>query len=101
MEKPDYHFFVCCSYRVKGEPKGVCHKKESVGIIQYLEEELMERDLENTVISSTGCLNICREGPVMIVYPQGHWYAGVDENAIDEILDALEEGEVAEQYLLT
>ena len=100
MEKPDYHFFVCCSFRVKGEAKGICHKKKSTALIQYLEEELMDRNMDNAVISSTGCLNVCRQGPVMIVYPQGHWYADVNEEAIDEILDALEEGETAEQYLL-
>ena len=41
------------------------------------------------------------EGPVMVIYPQGHWYRDVhSEKAVDEILDALEDGRVAESHLL-
>jgi (2Fe-2S) ferredoxin len=37
----------------------------------------------------------------MVVYPQAYWYRGIDgEEAVDEILDALEEGKAAEKYLL-
>jgi (2Fe-2S) ferredoxin len=37
----------------------------------------------------------------LVVYPNGHWYAGVDgEDAIDAILDALKEGGTAEYYLM-
>ena len=28
MKKPQYHFFLCNSYRANGEPQGVCNKKE-------------------------------------------------------------------------
>jgi (2Fe-2S) ferredoxin len=53
-------------------------------------------------VSTTGCLNLCEEGPVMIIYPQAYWYRDVTStDAVDEILDALEEGKVAEKYLLT
>ncbi len=100
MEKPEFHFLVCCSFRVSGEPKGICHKKESVNLLQFLENEILDRGMDNAVISSTGCLKICQQGPVLIVYPHGYWYAGVDEDAIDEILDALEEGNSVEKYLL-
>ncbi len=39
-------------------------------------------------------------GPVMIDYPSGHWYQGVNEAAIDAILDAIEEDRVAEEHLM-
>ena len=40
-------------------------------------------------------------GPVMVIYPENQWYGNVtSEDAIDEILDALEEGETAIEYLL-
>jgi (2Fe-2S) ferredoxin len=37
----------------------------------------------------------------MVVYPQGWWYAEVDEDRLDEILDAMEEGNPAEEYLVS
>jgi len=99
MEKPKYHILVCASFRVKGDPKGVCHKKND-GFLQYLEEEILSRGLDAQV-SATGCLKLCDNGPVMVIYPQGRWYGKVDgEEAMDAILDALEEGGVCEKYLL-
>ncbi len=44
------------------------------------------------MVSSTSCLKACDHGPVLIVYPEGTWYGKVDEEIVDEILDALEEG---------
>lgn len=99
MNKPDYHFFVCASFRGT-EAKGKCIKKDSLKLIPYLEEELADRGL-NAMVSSTGCLKLCEEGPVMVVYPQAHWYRNVtSEEVIDEILDALEHGKTAENYLM-
>ena len=99
MNKPDYHIFVCASFRGT-EAKGKCIKKDSLRLIPYLEEELADRGL-NAMVSSTGCLKLCEEGPVLIVYPQGYWYREVNsEDVVEEILDALEHGKAAESYLL-
>jgi len=99
MQKPDHHIFVCASFRGT-EAKGKCIKKESLQLIPYLEEGLADRGL-NAMVSSTGCLKLCEEGPVMVIYPQAHWYRGIGgEEAIDEILDALESGNIADKYLL-
>ena len=99
MEKPVYHFFVCSSFRLNGDPKGYCHKNNSGSLLQYLEEAVNDRGL-NAQITSTGCMKACDRGPVMTVYPQGLWYGKVDEDKIDEILDALEAGQTADQYQL-
>ena len=99
MQKPDYHILVCASFRGL-EAKGKCIKKDSMQLISYLEQELVDRDL-NAVVSSTGCLKLCEEGPVLVVYPQAYWYGNVtDETVVDQILDALEDGKPAEGYLL-
>jgi len=100
MKKPDFHIFVCASFRGT-EAKGKCIKKDSLQLINYLEQELVDRDM-NAVVSSTGCLKFCEEGPVMVVYPQGDWYGGVTgEDVVDEILDAIEDGSTAKSHLLS
>ncbi len=102
MEKPKHHIFVCASYRVSGEPQGICNKKGSLKFLQYIEEEILDRGMNDVLLSSTGCLKQCDNGPVMVIYPENYWYGNVDsEDVIDEILDALEEGKAAEDYLLT
>jgi len=100
MRTPTYHIFVCASFRISGEPQGVCHKKSGATLMQYIEEEILDRGLD-AMISSTGCLKACEKGPILVVYPQNYWFGGVDsKDVIDEILDALEDGKPAEAYLL-
>jgi len=92
MEKPSRHIFVCASFRTAGAAQGSCHKKDSSSLLQYLETELSDRDMNDIMVSSTGCLSRCENGPIMIVYPEGHWYGSVNEEKIDEVLDGLAEG---------
>lgn len=100
MDKPNYHIFVCASFRADGEAKGVCNKKGSVDLLPYIENEILDRGLD-AQITSTGCMKACDYGPVMVIHPQGHWYGGVESEAIvDEILDALEDEGVAEAHLI-
>jgi (2Fe-2S) ferredoxin len=100
MNKPQYHIFLCSSSRVSGEPKGVCSKKNSSELFQYLEEELADRSIEGVMVTNTGCFKQCDDGPIMVIYPQGSWYGQVNEEAIDTILDALKNGTEAKELLL-
>ncbi|MCE5282177.1 MAG: (2Fe-2S) ferredoxin domain-containing protein [Deltaproteobacteria bacterium] len=101
MKKPAHHIFVCGSFRATGSAQGVCSKKNSMGLLQYLEQELADRGLPEIAISSTGCLKACDHGPVVIIYPENWWFGGVeDEAAIDAIIDGLESGQPAEAYLI-
>ena len=101
MKKPDKHIFVCASFRMSGDPQGVCHKKGSASLIQYLEQELSDRGLAGITVSSTGCLKVCDRGPAMVIYPDNIWYGKVEnEAAIDEIIDAIENGSVADKYVI-
>ena len=78
---------------------GVCHKKAN-GSLAYIEGEILDRAMD-AMVTSTGCMKRCDDGPVLVVYPQGDWYGNVDsEEAIDAILDAIEDGGKAEDYLL-
>lgn len=94
MKKPTHHLFVCGSFRAAGA-QGVCHKKESARLLQYLEQEASDRGLDGVMVSSTGCLKVCDHGPVVIVHPWNVWYGAVDEKVADAILDAVENGVVA------
>jgi (2Fe-2S) ferredoxin len=97
MTSPDYHFFICNSYRVTGEPQGVCTKKGARDLLSYLETEILDRGMDG-IVSSTGCLKVCTEGTVMVLYPQGKWFGEVTEEKLDSILDALEDGEDTSEY---
>ncbi|NWJ51381.1 MAG: (2Fe-2S) ferredoxin domain-containing protein [Bacteroidetes bacterium] len=101
MKKPDFHILVCNSYRIAGNAQGACNRKNAPQMIQYLTEGAVDRGLDVTV-SSTGCLNICAQGPIVVVQPQNVWYGGIEsEDQMDELLDALENGEEVEKYKIS
>jgi (2Fe-2S) ferredoxin len=102
MDTPHTHLLVCASFRMAGNPQGVCHKKGAGNLLAYLETELSDRDLEGVTVTATGCLKVCERGPAMIVHPGNIWYGGVETEAdVDQILDAIEAGTVAEKYVLS
>lgn len=37
--------------------------------------------------SKADCLRICEQGCVAVVYPEGTWYAGLDEAKLDRVID--------------
>jgi len=100
MKKPDYLILLCNSYRMVGEAKGTCLKRGSSNLIQYITEEAADRGLD-VAVTTTACLNICPQGPVIIVQPNNYWYGGItDEDKIDQILEALEDNKAVEEYLI-
>lgn len=102
MKKPRIHIFVCASFRVSGEPQGICHKKGSHALLPYLEGELADRDMDDVMVSSTGCLKACERGPIMVIYPDNIWYGKITSEAdVDKVLDAMENNTIAEEYILT
>ncbi len=98
MDKPKHHIFVCSSARLQGETQGKCLKKDSHEILATLVEEVSDRDLDSEVmVSYTGCVGLCSMGPVVMIYPEQTWYGRVTPDDVEEILDALEEGETVER----
>jgi (2Fe-2S) ferredoxin len=39
-------------------------------------------------INKAGCFSQCGHGPMIVVYPDNVWYAGVQESDLQEILDS-------------
>ena len=101
MKIPEHHLFICGSARATGELKGTCCNKDSVALLSYTQSEVQDRMLSGVEVSMTGCLNMCTRGPVVIDYPAGHFYEHATEELIDEILDAIEEGEVCTTNLIS
>ena len=37
--------------------------------------------------SKVDCLRICEQGPICVVYPEGTWYANLDRESLDRVID--------------
>ena len=78
-----------------------CTSSGSQKIREKLEEEIKRNGLEEEVaVVKTGCFGLCALGPIMIVYPEGAFYAMVKEEDIPEIVsEHLLKGNVVERLL--
>ena len=66
-----------------------CTSSGSQKIRERLVEEIKKNGLEEEVaVVKTGCFGLCALGPIMIVYPEGAFYAMVKEEDILEIVTA-------------
>ncbi|APC39702.1 2Fe-2S ferredoxin [Clostridium estertheticum] len=89
MIKPEFHVFVCTSSRINGTQKGYCHSNDSTEIVTNFIEAIEENDISDKVmVTNSGCLGLCNEGQIVIVYPEGTWYGKVTPDDVDEIVQS-------------
>jgi (2Fe-2S) ferredoxin/predicted O-methyltransferase YrrM len=87
MEPFRYHVFVC----TRSKPEGVtsCPNNGSLAVLRALEWELSSQGLDNEVqLTTCGCLGLCEDGPILIVYPEGVWYHKVKAEDVPEMVDS-------------
>ena len=62
---------------------------------KLLKESGLDDGPDHVLAARTGCLYPCNLGPVMVVYPEGIWYCGLDKAVISQIVDQhFQRGEV-------
>src|SRR5262245_11771654 len=81
MGQYDRHVFVCTS----GE---TCPTQGDVErFVKILREGARSAGKQTEVrINKAGCFSQCGHGPMVVVYPENVWYAGVRESDLEEIL---------------
>ncbi len=89
----DHHVLVCMQQKIEDKP--YCNDHGSEEVLQELNRQLREHGLEEKVlVTSCGCLGLCRQGPNMVVYPSGTWYSHLAVGDVKEIVGAhLRDGE--------
>ncbi|HEX6945845.1 MAG TPA: hypothetical protein VF246_00615 [Acidimicrobiia bacterium] len=51
------------------------------------DHEEVEPGTGSVLRSKVDCLRICEQGCIAVVYPEGTWYAGLDREKLDRIID--------------
>ena len=78
-----------------------CHSNRSEEIINQFNRQIQACGLENDVqVVQTGCFGLCAAGPVVIIYPEGSFYAHVQLQDVEEIVsEHLVKGRIVERLI--
>lgn len=94
------HWFICINERSNGKAScGNAGNKSLCGVLKQKVKQMGLAGPKKWRISSSGCLDRCAEGPLLVVYPEGHWYRCPDEAALDAILVYERDGGPKPEYL--
>jgi (2Fe-2S) ferredoxin len=99
------HIFLCCD---QSKAK-CCTFAEGMEVWNHLKKRSREWNTNLPSVDDTrryartkaNCLQVCKEGPIAVVYPDGVWYKGVTVSVLDQIIDQhLIGGHVVEEYVI-
>ena len=78
-----------------------CSSGKSLDMMNQMKEEVAKQGLSDKVdIHMVGCFGLCALGPIMIVYPEGAFYAKVQPEYITKIVEEhFKNGRPVKEYL--
>ena len=80
------HIFICTNDRGENSSRKSCGACGGMEIRKEFVKMINEAGLKGKVrANKSGCLDVCEQGPALVVYPSGYWYLGIEEKNIEKI----------------
>ena len=93
------HVFLCVGGKCADEAVGVAAWEELKRLLKDLNLSL-SKGPNACYRTKVNCLRVCQDGPIIVVYPEGTWYAGMTKERIPRFVqEHLIEGKPIEEWI--
>ena len=80
------HIFVCVNRREEGSAS--CDPRGGSQIRDCLKQYVKDHGLKGKVrVSQSGCMDLCAQGPNVMVFPDNAWYSGVKVDDLPALIE--------------
>ena len=82
--KYDKHIFICTNDRGENSTRQSCGSCGGLDIRKEFVSLINAAGLKGKIrANKSGCLDLCEQGPAIVIYPQGYWYLNVEKRNIE------------------
>jgi (2Fe-2S) ferredoxin len=79
------HIFICTNQKPEG--KACCGETKGLELVEKFRDAIKIAGLTGKIRAQrSGCLDACKHGPVLVVYPDGTYYGNVSTEDVDNIV---------------